>query len=67
MIKLLNVENDIDNREKIFYITEDELYEKTIYLAKLVREAIIYLSFAVHNEEKKKDVNNLYSIDLETK
>ena len=66
-IKLLDVENDIDNREEIFYITEDELYEKTIYLAQLAREAIIYLSLAVHNEERKKDIDNLCLIDLKTK
>ena len=32
---------------------EDELIKKTLHLAQLVREALIYLSFSIHIEEKK--------------
>jgi len=46
---------DEKERKRNFSITKDELKEKTIHLAQLVREAIIYLSFAVNIEEKKKN------------
>jgi len=66
-IKLINTTkyNLFEDREEMEVITLDDLEEKTIHLAKLVREAMIYLSFIVHHEEKKKDMNNLVSIDLE--
>lgn len=50
----------LDIREKIQYITQDDLEGKTLHLARLVREAMIYLSFAVHIEENKKDKQDLY-------
>ncbi len=55
-IKLFNSEflNNKD-RKRNFSVSQDELEEKTIHLAQLVREAITYLSFAVNNEEKKKN------------
>lgn len=53
-IKLFNSELlDTEERERNLSISQDELEEKTIHLAKLVREALIYLSFSVHNQEKK--------------
>ncbi|RXJ96001.1 hypothetical protein CRU94_05155 [Arcobacter sp. AHV-9/2010] len=55
-IKLFNSEFLNNEDRKInFSISQDELEEKTIHLAQLVREAIIYLSFAVNIEEKKKN------------
>lgn len=67
MIKAENIEKDEQkpDRERCFYITKDELEEKTIYLGKLIRETIIYLSFSVHLEEQKKDKSKNYvPIDL---
>lgn len=53
-IKLLNSKFlNNEDRKRNFSVSLDELEEKTIHLAQLVREAIIYLSFAVNNEEKK--------------
>jgi len=65
-IKFIDISkyNLLEDREQMKYITLDDLEEKTIHLARLVREAMIYLSFIVHNEEKKKDKDNLVSIDL---
>jgi hypothetical protein len=55
-IKLFNSEFlNNEDRKRNFSISQDELEEKTIHLAQLVREAIIYLSFAVNIEEKKKN------------
>jgi hypothetical protein len=56
-IKLFNSEFlNIEDRKRNFSISQDELEVKTIHLAKLVREALIYLSFAVHIENDKKEV-----------
>ena len=56
---------DEKERKRNFSITEDELKEKTIHLAQLAREAIIYLSFAIHNEEKNKtNKENTATINL---
>lgn len=57
-IKLLNIEQfeTYKERDRNFAITEDELQQKTIRLAQLVRETMIYLSFAVHIEERKKNI-----------
>ena len=60
-IKLLNIEQfeTYKERDRNFAITEDELQQKTIHLAQLAREAMIYLSFAVHIEEsKRKKINS---------
>lgn len=55
-IKLFNSEFlNNEDRKRNFSISQDELEEKTIHLAQLVREVIIYLSFAVNIEEKKKN------------
>ena len=55
-IKLFNSDFlNIEDRKRNFSISQDELEEKTIHLAKLVREALIYLSFAIHIEEKEKN------------
>ncbi len=43
----------VGDRERNFYITEDDLEAKTLHLAQLAREAMIYLSFAVHIEESR--------------
>lgn len=67
-IKLIDttILEDNKERERNFSISQDELEEKTIHLAKLAREAMIYLSFAVHIEEFKKENNELVMpIDLE--
>ncbi|MBE0497194.1 MAG: hypothetical protein IBX45_12320 [Campylobacterales bacterium] len=63
-IKLLDTEQFETHKERNrnFAITEDELQQKTIHLAQLAREAIIYLSFVVHAEEKKKDIVYKYAI-----
>ncbi len=57
-VKMWSHARDENSRERCFYITQDDLENKTIKLAKLTREAIIYLSFAVHIEELKKNTNN---------
>lgn len=44
-----------EERERIESITEEELMDKSVHLARLAREAILYLSYAVHIEEKRKD------------
>lgn len=61
-IKILDMSqySTLDDREKIKYITQDDLGNKTLHLARLVREAIIYLSFAVHIEENKKKIDGKY-------
>jgi len=58
-IKILDIRQfgQFSDRERPFYITQDELINKTIKLAQLTREAMIYLSFSVHIEEKKKQSN----------
>ena len=69
-IKILNIQKfeSYKDRERNFSISQDELEEKTLHLAKLVREAMIYLSFAIHIEEKEKGIeDDLYlDIPLET-
>ncbi len=54
-IKLINVSTHqiVDNREQRKQITRDDLENKTLHLARLAREAMIYLSFAVHIERIK--------------
>jgi hypothetical protein len=55
----------VGDRERNFYITEDDLEAKTLHLAQLAREAMIYLSFAVHAEESRKsDEGMCMSIEL---
>lgn len=64
-IKLFNSEFlNIEDRKRNFSISQDELEEKTIHLAKLVREAVIYLSFAIHIEEKKNTIDKSAIINL---
>ena len=67
MIKLLDINEfdiTIDNRERTFYITYDNLENKTLHLSSLVREALIYLSFTVHIEESKKVSEDSLKIDI---
>lgn len=46
---------EVPNSDDFTYrISTVDLYDKTLDLMKLVREAIIYLSFALHIEESKK-------------
>jgi len=63
-IKLLDIEElEIHkDRNRNLAITKDELQQKTIHLAQLAREVMIYLSFAVHIEENKRreDDSDLY-------
>lgn len=69
-IKLLDIEKFeiYKERNRNFAITEDELQQKTIHLAQLAREAIIYLSFIIHTEEKKKEITDKYAtIQLDLK
>ena len=55
----------VGDRERNFYITEDDLEAKTLHLGQLVREAMIYLSFAVHIEESRiSDDGMCMSIEL---
>jgi hypothetical protein len=63
-IKLFNSEFlNIEDRKRNFSISQDELEEKTIHIAQLVREALIYLSFAVHIEERKTNISNNFFIN----
>ena len=67
-IKMLDIKNNYEMKDKkIKNISSSELEEKTIHLGKLVREAIIYLSFAIHIEESKKDKKDLFPIILNVK
>lgn len=61
-IKLIDVRDYQigDNREQCKQVTQEDLTDKTLHLARLAREALIYLSFAVHIEENKKDRQGLY-------
>jgi hypothetical protein len=54
MVKILNPIRENDRERKYYQITEDDLIEKTIRLAQLTREAIIYTSLAIYIEEKKR-------------
>jgi len=50
--------NTAFNDDYIYQIDTVDLYRKTLELMKLVREAILYLIFAIHIEEKhKKDLS----------
>jgi len=67
-IKVLDVEQfkAYKKGDRNIPITEDELQQKTIHLAQLAREAMIYLSFAVHIEESKKEsTDRIMPINLE--
>lgn len=67
-IKMLDMKkNQETENEKIVDISLSELEEKTLHIARLAREAIIYLSFAVHIEESKKDNTNLFPMILSVK
>jgi hypothetical protein len=58
--KFLYIYEELDKSSENNEISTDELLLKTIHLARLAREALIYLSFAVHTEEQKqKDENEL--------
>lgn len=46
--------DDILNDDNIFSISTNDLYNQTMDILKLAREAVFYLSFAVHIEEKGK-------------
>lgn len=59
MVKILNPIGENDRERKYYQITEDDLIEKTIRLAQLTREAIIYTSLAIYIEEEKKDKDEL--------
>jgi len=63
MVKILNPINDNDRKRKYYQITEYELIDKTIRLAQLTREAIIYTSLAIHIEEEKNKNDNELSIE----
>jgi hypothetical protein len=61
-IKILDITHykPVDDRERNFYITEEHLEVKTLHLAQLAREAMIYLSFAVHIEELRKNNDGMF-------
>jgi len=64
MVKIHDVkEIDLffEDSERPFYIVKKDLEAKTIHLGQLVREAIINLSFSVHIEEGKKDLDGKYA------
>ncbi|MDD3476730.1 MAG: LA2681 family HEPN domain-containing protein [Sulfurimonas sp.] len=68
-IKILNIVQyeTVSDRKRNFYITEDDIKVKTLHLAQLAREAMIYLSFAVHIEESRKNNDGRYmSVELKT-
>lgn len=70
MIKSFDVESFEyeKDRERCFYITEEDLIKKTIYLGQLLRESLIYLSFSIHIAEKEKPDDGIYMpIDLTLK
>lgn len=55
------------DRKRDYYITENALEEKTLHLAQLVRESMIYLSFAIHIEESRKEkIEKIVEIPLTT-
>lgn len=54
-IKALDITNS--DREKIPDITIDDLEEKTLNLARMAREALIYLSATIYQEERIKNEN----------
>ncbi|WP_323596233.1 LA2681 family HEPN domain-containing protein [Aliarcobacter butzleri] len=63
-IKLFNSEFlNNEDRKRNFSISRDELEEKTIHLAQLARESLIYLSFSIHIEEQKKDIDKRTTIN----
>jgi hypothetical protein len=67
-IKMLDMKkNEAIEDEKIVNISLSELEEKTLHLARLAREAMIYLSFAVHIEESKKDDTGVFPMILSVK
>lgn len=45
----------IDNTEYLKYITVDDLADKALKMLQLSREALIYLSLAMHVEERKRE------------
>jgi len=49
-IKIQDIETKLENDNE-FNLFVSDLEEKILYLARLAREAIIYLSFTVHREE----------------
>jgi hypothetical protein len=61
--KLFSVE--YDEREEISYtITRSDFENKTFNILKLARAAIMYLSFGISHEEKKKDYSNLAALPV---
>lgn len=63
-IKLFNSEFlNNEDRKRNFSISRDELEQKTIHLAQLARESLIYLSFSIHIEEQKKDIDKRTTIN----
>ncbi|WP_063650849.1 LA2681 family HEPN domain-containing protein [Aliivibrio fischeri] len=48
-------QTQVDDNEYLKYITVDELTEKALKMVKLSREALIYLSLAMHVEERKRE------------
>jgi len=53
-IKIQDIETKLENDNE-FNLFVSDLEEKILYLARLAREAIIYLSFTIHQEELKKE------------
>jgi len=67
MVKAFKSIEDSDREREYYKLTEDELINKTIRLAQLTREAIIYTSLAIHIEEREFKMHDELSIghDLE--
>jgi hypothetical protein len=52
--KFLMIKEKSSNKFNDNYLTENQLKEKTVNLAKITREAVIYLSLAIYQEEERK-------------
>ena len=54
-----NIASNVENTNSVYTIGENEFAAKTLSIISKCREAIIYLSLAIHHEETKKDNSGL--------
>jgi hypothetical protein len=70
-ISIKELEYTDSYREVAYSITIDELTNKTIHLAQIAREAIMYLTYSIYIEEQKEYQEDSYilenSIDIQNK
>ena len=75
--KKCDLENNLEERKTKIYekdkrsshslvVTENEFEARVVVLMKLVRNSIMYLSLAIHLEERNKPKNDRLAINLET-